>query len=331
MVSMFGMTAMAETPDTVSKVKITKNIIADTDVFEPNTTFQFSVVPAEFENGSIEDGGKIIYEGDSEGAYFAGGNDTGTITFNPADVDVPEASHMTGTTELLLDSSVYGAPGIYRYVVSEVPGQYDGMSYSETTYNLDVYVLVDDDGDYYIGGVTFVTEEDDNKHNGIFENTYTTNDLTITKNVTGNQGNKEKDFNFTVKITGSNVGEAYYMVFVDAEGNPVPGKNPVKISGDASAATDFTLKNGQSAKIYGLSANDGYVVEETDADKDGYTTSVDGSESGKITSDTTITYTNNRQVSTPTGVVLNIAPYIAMVALAGVLAFVFLRRRHNNF
>ena len=47
-----------------------------------------------------------------------------------------------------------------------------------------------------------------------------------------------------------------------------------------------------------------------------------------IAENTTVTFTNTRNVDTPTGVILNIAPYILMVALAGVLAFFFLRKRH---
>ena len=102
---------------------------------------------------------------------------------------------------------------------------------------------------------------------------------------------------------------------------------------------EFTLGHNDTVHIYGLSATDTYTIVETQAD--GYTTTITGADtmtestrtsSGNVaTADDNVVYTNTKQVSTPTGVVLNIAPYIAMVALAGVLAFVFLRRRHNNF
>ncbi|HJC88165.1 MAG TPA: QVPTGV class sortase B protein-sorting domain-containing protein, partial [Candidatus Eisenbergiella intestinigallinarum] len=76
-----------------------------------------------------------------------------------------------------------------------------------------------------------------------------------------------------------------------------------------------------------------------DCSGEGYVTKIDNEKvedgnytsTGNLNADKTIVYENIRNASTPTGVVLNIAPYIAMVALAGVLAFVFLRRRHNNF
>ena len=45
--------------------------------------------------------------------------------------------------------------------------------------------------------------------------------------------------------------------------------------------------------------------------------------------DNAVVVTNSRTADAPaTGVILNIVPYILMVALAGVLAFFFLRKRH---
>ena len=58
------------------------------------------------------------------------------------------------------------------------------------------------------------------------------------------------------------------------------------------------------------------------------TDAVSISNEADISDDLKITYINTRNASTPTGVILNIAPYILMVALAGVLAFFFLRKRH---
>lgn len=41
-----------------------------------------------------------------------------------------------------------------------------------------------------------------------------------------------------------------------------------------------------------------------------------------------MTVTNTKNATTPTGVIMNIAPYVLMVALAGGIAFFFLRRKH---
>lgn len=91
----------------------------------------------------------------------------------------------------------------------------------------------------------------------------------------------------------------------------------------------ITLKDGQSATIHGLSVTDTYSVEEADYTSDGYTTTVDGAKSGTISEDKTVTFTNEKNASTPTGIMMNVAPYVLMVAVAAVLAVVFLRRKNN--
>ena len=141
--------------------------------------------------------------------------------------------------------------------------------------------------------------------------------------VTSNQGERTDKFAFELSVSGAE-GEQDYVTYGD--------KNITLKSGEP--AQTIYLTNEQSAVIYGLSKNDTYTVKETVANQDGYTTTIDneetatGEKSGKILADTTVVYNNDRAVSTPTGVILNIAPYILMVALAGVLAFFFLRKRH---
>ena len=83
--------------------------------------------------------------------------------------------------------------------------------------------------------------------------------------------------------------------------------------------------------IYGLTKNDTYTVMETEVE--GYTTTVNEKAANTLTDnavDTSkVTFVNDKGSDAPTtGVILNIAPYILMVALAGVLAFFFLRKRH---
>ena len=93
------------------------------------------------------------------------------------------------------------------------------------------------------------------------------------------------------------------------------------------------MKNGESVIIYGLSEDDEYTVTETDYTADGYTTTIDGTEgrekSGTISADTNVAFVNTKNATTPTGIVMNIAPYVLMVAVAAVLAVVFLRKRNT--
>ena len=327
MVSMMGMTAMAQGPSQAEpkNVTITKKITKDANFYAPNTTFTFAVEPGDAVSAE-DNGGVEIYEGLPGGATFV--EDENVISSTPKKDDIGQMEITVGTTQITVND-VFDKPGIYRYVVKETPGSYEGIGYTDEEKYFDIYV--NSNGDVY--AYTFTdSSAADVKDDGVFVNDYskgagdedTPHDLTIKKTVTGNQGDKTAEFAFELSVSGAD-GEQYYVTY----GN---NKNITLKSGDQ--AQTIYLTNEQSAVIYGLSKGDNYTVKEIAANQDGYTTTIDseetttGAKSGYITADTTITYKNDRTVSTPTGVILNIAPYILMVALAGVLAFFFLRKRH---
>ncbi|MDD7198342.1 Cna B-type domain-containing protein [Parafannyhessea umbonata] len=170
-------------------------------------------------------------------------------------------------------------------------------------------------------------------------NTIKTAKLTITKSVTGNFGDTSKAFNFTL---------------TDASDKAIT--NVTTVTGDkgtsegVSLGTDgsFKLKNGEKLVVelpYGAS----YKVVEKDPkgknDTVDYTTTIDAGDSGAtidkdtptvsspeggIAKDTTITYTNKRDVTPDVGVDLGSgAPYAAVfggAGLAGVIWMVLKRR-----
>lgn len=96
--------------------------------------------------------------------------------------------------------------------------------------------------------------------------------------------------------------------------------------------------------INGLVAGDKYVVNEEAYGEDGYvsSTQVNGLEDvekfqNKVTEVTfnaaaadTIAYTNNREAVSPTGLIMDIAPYVLLVAVAAAGCFVFLRKRRED-
>ena len=102
----------------------------------------------------------------------------------------------------------------------------------------------------------------------------------------------------------------------------------------------ISLKNGQVAKIYGLSASDVCTVTEDDYSEDGYETTIDGTKirqtSGTISTikgtkaqngDAKVTVVNAKDVTTPTGIATMVAPYVILVAAALVAGLLFFRRR----
>ena len=196
----------------------------------------------------------------------------------------------------------------------------------------------------------------ENKTDVVFNNDFSdptgdngTREVTLTKKVEGNQGEKGKQFAFTFKVVGTD-GEVYnYQKFTkDQNGKDVAGELK-QITQGVNVATE-TLADGEYIKIYGVSPNDTVYTDETVKGDNGYTTTAEGGtladpEEGakdkdtiignlkqgeKLEADPTITWTNYKQVDTPTGILLTAAPYAAVVALGGVFAGLFFRRKRED-
>lgn len=105
----------------------------------------------------------------------------------------------------------------------------------------------------------------------------------------------------------------------------------------------ITLKDGQQLHIYGVSKGEGYSVTEVEANANGYVTTIDNNgtpidqgSSGNAATGTvdngavTVTFTNTRNAITPTGLVMNVAPYVLLVLVAAGAGYVFLRKREED-
>ena len=106
-----------------------------------------------------------------------------------------------------LVTSRFAAPGIYRYKITQTPPELDGLNVVYKELFLDVYVENGNSG-LVAKGCTLSTAAGSGSKISGFENKYVTHKLTITKVVAGNQGDKNKDFEFTVTIKGAD-GETY--------------------------------------------------------------------------------------------------------------------------
>lgn len=320
---------------------LTKDITKEENVYAPNTTFVFEVRP-----------GDAVPAGQGQDAIYAGIEggvtvDNGIIASTPASSDIGKKVITAGTTNLKVNESVFtqgddAKPGIYRYIVSEAHAdannnKYEGVAYTDEEKYFDVYVTYNSSGQLEVSSYAFVkTTDPKTKDDAVFTNDYSSkhdklHDLTVKKEVTGNQGNRSKDFEFTIKVDGAE-GEEYYVTFSD-------GRTPITLVSGTSQI--ITLKSDQTAKIWGLSESDKYTVTEADYTSDGYTTTIDG----QVTSDTTgtigkgagttddkgdrnITVVNDKDATTPGGIFLNVGPYIALLGAAIASSLLFFRRRH---
>lgn len=357
----------ANTPAQGGEFKFDKYLVMDQNANVPNVTFNFTIAAGSYVAASggepeILAGIGTPTVGSAEFEAPNGG-DTGTTTYDT----VQEGDTLTlgsgkkyAAVPVTVDFSdiSFTAPGIYRYIITETASSQDGITNdTESTRTLDVYVRYKKTGGDESSPVYSETDleatnyvlHDGTEHPGTaakstgFTNQYTTYDLTLEKQVTGNQGDREKYFEFTVNITGAVAGTKYTVV---TDGNTYTPANPtVLVAEDGSVSGTFYLKDDEKIVIQGLTSQTNYTITETSCEDEGYTTSyvldsaVESVKSNETTkaamgdADHTVVFTNHRQGTVPTGVLLETAPYIALT-LAVVAGFVVLfatgkRRRHR--
>lgn len=308
--------------------------VEDQNVKAPNATFEFTVTPVAPDENEKRNSYPVS-------AGVAGGvSNSASVAFVPTDVmDTGTTTYTKDVSSLAFTASAFPAPGIYKYTVTEDDTTVDGITKDGTTGYLYVYVrnktneegsiVKDADGkvvlEVYAAELVKVIGTDETKFD-TFTNVYDTGTLTVSKKITGNQADLSSTWDITITIQGA-VGESY------ATSDP----NKVLTIGDNGQATiTVTLGNDDTFEVYGLSQGDKYKVVEDAANTDGYTTNGEikdltalgvNQETSKA-NDVSVTIENHRNTTTPTGVIMNIAPYVLMVALAGGIAFFFLRRRN---
>ena len=150
--------------------------------------------------------------------------------------------------------------------------------------------------------------------------------IKVSKNVTGNMADKNKSFSFTATLSG--------------DGDPVFGDQPqgssVSINNGNKTAT-FTLKDGDSVTIAGVSPGATMTITETGAD--GYETSAEGISGGSFNKNARqytftvpentgeVAFTNDKTVIVDTGIKLDFMPYVLILGAAATGAALLLRRR----
>ena len=105
--------------------------------------------------------------------------------------------------------------------------------------------------------------------------------LTVSKTVSGNAGDKEREFNFTVTLSDKTISGTFGdMEFKDG-------------------VASFSLKHGDSKTAIGLPINITYTVTENEANQDGYIMTAEGTEGtivkGKVAE---VKFTNTKHADT---------------------------------
>lgn len=319
---------------TEGRVTITSKLTMDKYAVEPNADFKYTIAPAEA--SELTNTGMPATAG-VEGAVSLSPSSVNYSAEGLSSEDNADGVTKTITAQMSVSlvTSRFAAPGIYRYKITQTPPELDGLNVVYKELFLDVYVENGNSG-LVAKGCTLSTAAGSGSKISGFENKYVTHKLTITKVVAGNQGDKNKDFEFTVTIKGAD-GETYKYGTVK---NGVTTMNQTTTKSGATFTE--TLKHGESVIVYGLSSEDKFAVTEADYHGDGYKTSYkigDGTNSTEGSSiaekaignsDTTVIFTNTKDATVPTDVIRTVVPYAAIVAFAAVMGVVFFRPRRNR-
>ena len=288
-----------------------------------NATFKFSATPKTINLGN--------------------GTTTGSVTWTPQINDITLNETKDETTKEGTAAVTFGdwpAPGVYAWTIRETADTYEGvgdMQYDPQVYTLfanvtngtngyDVsYVIVKGDTDTFKNDNSKKTSSLDFTNKFTETNTENNKPFTITKTVTGDQGDQNKNFEFTVVFHAPNVlpegvTPESYLAAITATG-------ATDFANNAGTVT-FKLKHGQTATFNNIVAGTTYTVDETDVA--GYTTTGEITEAKTLSEDgSEETVTNAFNDVTPTGLVINNAPFIVMIgaAAAGVVAYGSAKRK----
>lgn len=241
--------------------------------------------------------------------------------------------------------------GKYAYTITEVEPNLPGITKDEKALNMVVSVVNanedNPDGTHFAYYVALRKGNATDKAEGKFNNDYETNTLTLAKTVKGNFGDLSEKFTFYVTFNKDDATKDYTDILFDKHGDGITITE--KNGGAAATALTYgkdyavTLKHGQDVQFTNIPNGVTYTIAEDTTKTDWqYTVSLDSNPDvalsnatteGTVNTTATVTFINDHQGTPDMGVVLDNAPYIAMlaiVAIGGVALMLNKRRRDEE-
>lgn len=273
---------------------------------------------------------------------------TPSVTFNKADnadgaaftADNTYSKKFTiNLNEILGDNKTQ--VGTYNYTITENDTTIPGITKDNKTVKMTVTVvnkesnnLSESTGYGYI--VALRNNEDSQKSGGKFTNTYNAYNLTVKKVVRGNFADLKDEFTFVITLDKAKGMDNNYANATVTSTNTDNNDGAWTWTAEGKAQKEVTLKHNQTATISNLPVGVTYTVTEKDADAEGwvYTTTGEVETATAINAEKNeVTITNEHEGTPDMGVVLDNAPYIAMlaiVAIGGVALMLNKRRRDEE-
>ena len=358
-----------------------KYLVMDAQAEVPNASFTYAVTAGTAKAYDVAGKKFAVLAGvDADKVTMAGvGSATAnTITYSQGDATMNDVNVLVkdydNTTEkyakktATLDFSAcqFTEPGIYRYIVTESGTNQGVTNDADATRVVDVYVNDASDGTGYkltIAGYVLHSNANDapdvslGENNGStgayvatksqgFTNSYDTSDLSIKKEVSGNQASRNKYFEFTVNITGAVPGTVYDVDLTKAEATTQSNAatitananktNPatLTVGADGTVTQKFYLAHGQEIKIQGIAKDSAYTVTENAEDYKSTAAAVtdytDATNGTVVSTDLKTSYLNTREGVIPTGVIMAVAPFAAVTLLGGAGAVTMVMKKKKS-
>lgn len=238
----------------------------------------------------------------------------------------------------------YTKVGVYEYTLEEVAGDTAGVTYRTDTLKLVITVINVEGGKIRVAGV-HTESTGKTKSDKFDDNKYSAGNLNVKKVVEGNLGDKNKKFDFTVIFTnntGKEIKSTIAATVAGRDATAFEGENKFDVEWDANKqyTYHFSLAHDETATFANLPYGVTYTVTEADytGDKGGYQapTTVYSEDSGTHntidTASETLTVTNTKTGDVDTGVILDNAPYMLMLAVVagGAMTLVIKKRREEE-
>lgn len=300
----------------------------------------------------------------SAGSSLDGSNPATGVSSTTSQVTFDLTS--TGDSKVLNFSEV----GIYKYTLTQAmtspadsePNAEDFKN-TKITRSVYLYVARTAAGQYEVTGAVMVNDaqyDKSKKSDGNIINYYMlsgdpdepgttpvvlTNKVVVTNTITGAMGDMTDKFVYTIKVqNASDTTKSYKYVVKNGDSQVATG---TLTSGTEAELKDTnSLGNNYTITIYGLDKDDTYTITRvTENDNRGYTVTntsdVDATNVAtgelELVADgngalqaANITFTNERNAIAPTGLVMNVAPYVLLVLVAAGAGYVFLRKREED-
>jgi len=229
----------------------------------------------------------------------------------------------TMTKNVTITLPEYTSVGIYTYTITPTLGTNAGVTYWAKPIKL-VVTVIEQNGKTRVAAVH--TEDEQEQKSDDITYTYSAGSLAVTKNVTGNLGDRSKEFNVTVTFTAPEAGVVNSTIsyIVDGETKTIA---PAAWK-ENTASVQIALHHGETVTFTNIPYGVTYHVAEDSYEAEDYETSYNKQDGTIEAASDAVTITNNKENQVDTGIVLDSLPYILLIAVAlvGVVAFTAKKR-----